>query len=101
MKIDMQGNRIRTHNEQTTNGKTFVTFIALVIRTFMWGKLTHILSVKSTSLKKIFNQLENVTIMASYTKGRFTKALTKNQKDILAAFGVQNDILYDVEFCLC
>jgi transposase len=100
MKIDMQGNRIRTHNEQTTNGKTFVTFIALAIRTFMLSKLKQFLSDNSFSLKKVFNQLENITIITSSTKGRFTKALTKKQKDILSAFGFQTDIIRDVEFCL-
>lgn len=100
MKTDMQGNRIRTHNEQTTNGKTFVTFIALAIRTFMLGKLKQYLSDNSTSLKKVFNQLENITIITTSTKGRFTKALTKKQKDILLAFGVKTDIVHDVELCL-
>jgi transposase len=100
MKIDMQGNRIRTHNEKTTNGKTFVTFIALAIRTFMLSKLKQFLSDNSTSLKKVFNQLENVTIITSSTKGRFTKALTKKQKDILSAFSLQTGIMRDVESCL-
>ena len=100
MKVDMQGNRIRTHNEQTTNGKTFVTFIALAIRTFMLGKLKQFLSDNSTSLKKVFNQLENITIITSSAKGRFTKALTKKQKDILSAFGAQTNILHNVESCL-
>jgi transposase len=100
MKIDMQGNRIRTHNEQTTNGKTFVTFIALAIRTFMLNKLKQFLFDNSLSLKKVFNQLENITIITSSIKGRFTKALTKRQKEILSAFGIQSDISRDVGFCL-
>jgi transposase len=69
MKVDMQGNRIRTHNEITTGGKTFVTFIALTIRTFMLEKLKQYLSDSSTSLKKVFNQLENITIITSSVKG--------------------------------
>jgi len=100
MKVDMQGSRIRTHNEQTTNGKTFVTFIALAIRTFMLGKLKQFLADNSTSLKKVFNQLANITIITSSTKGRFTKALTKKQKDILSAFDAQTDIFLNVESCL-
>jgi transposase len=100
MKVDMQGNRIRTHNEKTTDGKTFVTFIALAIRTFMLEKLKQYLSDNSTSLKKVFNQLESITIITSSVKGRFTKALTKKQKDILTAFGAQTDIVHSVESCL-
>jgi transposase len=100
MKVDMQGNRIRTHNEKTTDGKAFVTFVALAIRTFMLEKLRQYLSDNSTSLKKVFNQLENIIIITSSVRGRFTKALTKKQKDILSAFGAQTDIVYSVESCL-
>jgi len=100
MKIDMQANRIRTHNETTTNGKTFVTFIALAIRTFMAEILKKYLTDNSTSLKKVFNQLENITAISGFTKGRFTKALSKKQKDILAAFSAHDDILANVESCL-
>jgi len=57
LKVDMQGARIRTHNEQTTNGKAFVLFISLVIRTYIMGKLKKHLAEKSTSLKKVFNKL--------------------------------------------
>jgi transposase len=44
IKCDMEGNRIRTHNEQTTDGKVFVTFIACVIRSFLLCKLKQYLT---------------------------------------------------------
>ncbi len=86
IKTDMHGNRIRTHNEHTTNGKTFVTFVALALRTFMLGKLKQFMVDNSISLKKVLNQLENIMIFTSSTTGRFAKALSKKQKDILSAF---------------
>lgn len=52
IKCDMEGNRIRTHNEQTTDGKTFVTFVACVIRSYLLKKLNQYLTDNSTSLKK-------------------------------------------------
>jgi transposase len=100
IKVDMQGNRIRTHNKQTTDGKTFVIFIALVIRTFMLGKLKQYLSSNSTSLKKVFNQLENIRVISSSAQLRFAKAFTKKQKDILSAFGTQTDIVQNLNSCL-
>jgi transposase len=39
IKCDMDGNRIRTHNELTTDGKVFVTFIACVIRSYLLNML--------------------------------------------------------------
>lgn len=100
LKVDMQGARIRTHNEQTTNGKAFVLFIALIIRTYMLGKLKDHLANKSKSLKKVLNQLTNITVVTTREKARFVKALTKEQKLILSAFDATNDILESIETCL-
>jgi transposase len=56
IKVDMDGNRVRTHNEQTTDGKTFVTFVACVLRSYMLHTLAEYLSANSTSMKKVYNQ---------------------------------------------
>lgn len=52
IKDDMEGNRIRTHNDETTDVKTFVTFIACIIRSYMLNKLAKYLAENSTSMKK-------------------------------------------------
>ena len=86
IKCDMDGNRIRTHNEQTTDGKVFVTFVACVIRSYLLNKLNQYLTDNSTSMKKVFSQLSNITIVSAAKDLRFTKALSKKQKDILKPF---------------
>jgi transposase len=100
IKIDMQGNRIRTHNQETTDGKTFVTFIALTIRTYMLCKLNSYLAINSTSLKKTLKKLENIMVVSGETGTRFVKALTKQQKDILACFGAVNEITESLKTCI-
>ena len=92
IKCDMEGNRIRTHNEQTTEGKTFVTFIACIMRTYMLNKLNKYLKDNSTSMKKVFAQLSNITIISNTNELRFTKALTKKQKQILQSFNADKAI---------
>ena len=92
IKVDMQCDRSRTHNEKTTDGKTFVTFLACVIRSCMMQKLSKYLTVHSTSLNKVLNQLSNVMVISHNDCIRFTKALTKTQKSILDAFGAALDI---------
>jgi len=92
IKCEMEGNRIRTHNEQTTDGKTFVTFVACVIRSYMLNKLDQYLTDNSSSLKKVLNQLSNVTIISNADGFRFVKALSKKQKQILKVFGADGDI---------
>ena len=93
IKVDMEGNRIRSHNEKTADGKTFVTFIACALRAYMLRKLSGYLLANSTSMKKVFYQLSNIIAIAdSGSKFRFAQALTKKQKTILACFGEVNDI---------
>jgi len=77
-----------------------VLFIALVIRTYIMGKLKKHLAEKSTSLKKVFSQLTNITVITTGGTARFTKALTKEQKSILSAFKATEDIMKSVETCL-
>lgn len=100
IKVDMHGGRVRTHNEKTTNGKIFVTFIALAIRAYILGKLDKYITANSTSLKKALNKLENILVVSGTTECRFTKALTKQQKDILAHFDALDDIGKSLETCL-
>jgi transposase len=93
IKCDMDGNRIRTHNEHTTDGKIFVTFVACIIRSYLMRKLNQYLTDNSTSLKKALNQLSIINVVSSNKGLRFTKALSKKQKQILKSFSADVDIL--------
>lgn len=97
IKVDMDGRRIRTHNEQTTDGKTFVIFIACIIRSYMFGKLRQYLHDNSTSMNKVYSQLSNIIMIESEGKQRFAKALTKKQREILQQFGAHEAILKSLE----
>jgi transposase len=93
IKCDMDGGRIRTHNERTTDGKVFVIFVACIIRSYLQQKLEQYLTDNSTSLKKTLNQLSNISIVSGSNGLRFTKALTKKQKQILKSFNANTAIL--------
>lgn len=97
IKVYMEGRRVRTHTEETTEGKTFVTFIACVIRSYLLNRLSNYLTDNSTSMKKVFSQLSNITILSSQGGYRFIKALTKKQKQILSAFNAVSDIVDSVK----
>jgi transposase len=100
IKIDMKGNRVRTHNNATTDGKIFVTFIALAIRTYILNKLEKYISANSSSLKKAMNKLENIIVIHTDGTCRFAKALTKHQKEILEPFKASIDITSSLDSCL-
>ncbi|MDW7659170.1 MAG: hypothetical protein SCM11_18535 [Bacillota bacterium] len=80
IKVDMDGNRIRTHNEETTEGKVFVVFIACLIRSCLLNRLTKYLTNNAASMKKVFSQMSNISVISNQAGYRFTKALTKKQK---------------------
>ena len=93
IKVDMHGRRIRTHSEGTTDGKTFVTFIACIIRDYLLTKLEQYLTDSSTSLKKALSQLSNITVISGPDGCRFVQALTKKQKQILNAFAAADELV--------
>jgi transposase len=100
IKVDMRGNRVRTHNDQTTEGKIFVTFIALIIRAYILGKLGKYIAANATSLKLIIKKLENIIIIRSGRMCRLSKALTKEQKNILDTFNAKDDINASISSCI-
>ncbi|MDR1147447.1 MAG: hypothetical protein LBK66_02335, partial [Spirochaetaceae bacterium] len=78
-----------------------ITFIALAIRAYMLGKLRKYIAANSISLKKALNKLANIIIVIySGNSCRFAKALTKQQKDILAYFNAATDISASLPSCL-
>lgn len=92
-KVEMDGNRMRTHNTKTTDGKVFVIFIALILRSFLLAQLRDYLKVKKTSFKRVLEQLSNIIVIERDRKKRLKKALTKTQKDILKQLDLDEDIL--------
>ncbi len=97
IKVDMDGRRIRTHSESSTEGKTFVTFVASIIRSHLLNTLSDYLHVNAFSLKKALNQLSNITLLSSQGELRLAKAMTRKQKDILQKFGADKEILASLD----
>jgi hypothetical protein len=75
--IDIQGRRIRTHNNRTTEAKVFVTFIALAIRAYILSKLEKYIAANSSFLKHVFRMLENITVFKTNESCQFTKLSSK------------------------
>ena len=78
-------------------GKTFVTFIACVVRSYMLGKLRQYLQDNSTSMIKVYSQLSSIIMIGNEGKCRFAKALTKKQREILQQFEANTAILKSLD----
>lgn len=78
--------RLRTHNKETTQGKLFIAFIALIVRTAIFEKLKEL--PKNYTVKRTLKILENIMVTSSGNDKYFSNALTKEQKEMLKAFGI-------------
>lgn len=77
---------IRTHEDKTTEGKIFVGFISLILRTY----LTNNLNIKTKDLKRAnlttteaLLEMEKIKVTTLSNDKSLTMQLTKLQKDIL------------------
>lgn len=88
LKNEMEFSRLRTHYTQTTTGKIFVSFIALIIRCIIRN------TIKKNDVDNKFKNMEYVlkqlqTIKAEYRNNKYLVVpLTKKQKDVLNVLGI-------------
>jgi len=91
-KNEMDGNRLRAHDQYRVNGRLFIKFIALII---------HSEISKTMKEKKLFEKFSVKEVLAELKKIKFTKIgkaepflseISKKQKNILEAFGANEEI---------
>jgi transposase len=63
LKVQIEGNRLRVHNDKTLSGKMFVVFIALIIRSYLLNNLSDYLSKEHITLKKAILRLPSLTVL--------------------------------------
>lgn len=88
LKNYMDGDRLRTHNQETTDGKMFVLFIGLIIRSYMYNQLDEFKQTKHLTFEKCMRKLENIKAVKTKDGVKLTKALTKEQREMLEIFDI-------------
>lgn len=89
--LDMK--RLRTHNADTTEGKLFVAFIALIVVAQIEVKLGHFMREKSMSKDMLISELDKIKVIFASDDRRLMNPLTKTQRLILEAMGLTPDDL--------
>ena len=82
--IDMK--RLRVHSEDAMDGKMFVAFIALILRSYIYNKLKDYLALKSLSLAQIFDELRMIKVVNVNDGMLLHNPITKKQREILSHF---------------
>jgi transposase len=82
----------KTHNDRTTEGKTFVAFIALILRSILYVRKSDNDNTKNLTVVKILNKLNMVAKMIINGDIHFS-TLSKTQREIFEAMGIPIDFL--------
>jgi transposase len=87
--VDMK--RLHTHNTDTTKGKLFCAFIALIAAMHMQNKLAVLMDKKNLTKENIILELDKITAVQFGETSRQYAPLSKLQKDILKEFSLTED----------
>ena len=93
LKNGLDFRRLRTHINETTEGKVFVGFLALILRTCLLGKVKAQTETKRFTLNKVLLELKKIKTVTMSDRQRLVTPLTKTQKTILAALGISHEAL--------
>ena len=87
--IDMK--RLRTHSSNTTDGKMFCAFIALIGAIEIVNRLSTFMKEKSMSKDAVIFELEKIKIVFMNDGRRLINPVTKTQRTILKLCGFSED----------
>ena len=84
LKNELDMKQLRCHNGDTTEGKVFVAFLALIVRAYMMNKLTELMRQNGYPFRKIQLELDKITALSVTPNAKpcLTNPLTKLQRMI-------------------
>ena len=98
LKNDLDMRRLYIHSDEAAEGKAFVAFLALIVRSRMQNLLQGYMSQQHFTFRKILLELDKAKLAVSADRlngCRFLNPPTKIQKDIFAALGLSAELLSD------
>ena len=93
LKNHLDFKRMRTHWAKTTQGKMFVGFLALILRSDMLRRAKGDTQTKNLTFEKILMELRKIRSVTLSDMSEVLTPLTKLQRTILDALGVAHDRL--------
>ena len=91
LKNHLDMSRLRTHADETTEGKAFCAFVSLIAALHMQRELGPLMEKRNLTKKRIVSELEKARVVTTASGKRLMNPLTRLQKDILAPFGVTEE----------
>jgi transposase len=85
--------RMRTHKSETTDGKIFCAFIALILTSEIEAKLRSLMNGKSMSKAGLLREMEKLYVGVNDRGRRLLNPVTKMQRTIMNELGLTEDDL--------
>lgn len=94
LKNELDMKRLHCHSDETTDGKMFIAFFALILRSCMQNKLRSYLSETGISFSTVLKELRKLKYVHTRDGKKLLSPITKKQRDILNACGLSVDDLF-------
>jgi transposase len=91
LKNNLDFKRLRTHTNKTTEGKIFVGFLALILRSHLLKKIKNNVQTKHLTLDKTLRELRKIKYVTFDDSSRMLIPLTKLQRTILEALDISHE----------
>ena len=93
LKNELDMKRLHCHNDQTTEGKMFVAFIALIMRSWIQNKLKEYMSTNGVSFAAVIKELRKIKYVKTRDGRKLLSPVTKKQREILNGCALSADDL--------
>ncbi len=87
--LDMK--RLRTHSKESSDGKIFIAFVALILRSIMENKIGKFNKKNNFTIEKILKELSKIKVVSYSNSNLLLNPITKKQRAILNEFGISED----------
>lgn len=97
LKNELDMRRLHVHSDEVAEGKAFVAFLALVVRSYMLNKLQGYMSAHKYTFRKILIELDKVKMILAPDKPdncRLLNPPTKLQREIMEKLGLSPEDLH-------
>ena len=94
LKNELDMKRLHIHSEAAAEGKCFIAFIALILRSQLLKALSDLMAKEGFTLRKFLSELDKAKLIVSADSRSGSRLLnppTRLQKEILTALGLPSD----------
>lgn len=88
VKNEMDGSRLRAHNDFTNHGRLFIRFIALILGAYINNTMSVKKLFKTFSMRELLADLKKIKHTQLYNATPFISEVSKKQRKIFEAFNI-------------